>query len=521
MIARTMGEVLTAAATRAPDDLAFFDDKTQLTFRETEEQANQLAHLLIAEGVRKGDRVAVFMPRVLDGAIALYAVFKAGAVAVPIDSGVPPPRVRAILNNCDVKVMITRAQETPAVNAILREAASIATVIGPDSLETEHRCTPLSHARGFPTAAPKVPVEPKDNAYILHTSGSTGTPKGIVHTHASGFAFTELISAHLALRPEDRIACPFMLQFDFSLVAYFGGPFSGASALIVPAAYTSLPASLSSLLASSRATVFVAVSSGLSQLIEMGIQPTHDLTALRIVGFGGEPLLPSSLRQGMSRLDRTDFVNLYGPTETNACLTHWFTASETDVGQITAIPIGKTWDRTQALVLDENLEDVPHGEVGELCITSVTNMTGYWKRDDLNAQAFLERDGLSYYRTGDLVWQDETGRYWLVGRKDRQIKLHGYRIELDEVESALGSHPHVLSVGAYPLRKDNVVTAIAASVQLRPGAPETKTSEILRHASQILPRYAVPTQIDVKPVLPLTVTGKVDRKALETEAMKD
>jgi len=355
-----------------------------------------------------------------------------------------------------------------------------------------------------------------DIAYVMFTSGSTGTPKGIVHTNQSGLSYARAAIDVYGVTSEDRLANHSALHFDMSTFEYFSAPLARATTIIIPEAYTKLPASLSQLMQDERVTYWYSVPYALIQLLEHGVLEDRDLSALRWVIFGGEPFQPKNLSALMRLWPHARFSNNYGPAEVNQCSYHHLDGppeSETE-----SIPIGRVWENSSGLVLDDDGNEVSEGE---LMIRSTSMMRGYWDAEELTRRAFYHRDvtpGVTqtYLRTGDLVRDEGDGVMRFLGRKDRQVKVRGYRVELDEVELAVSGHDAVEEAGAF---LDTSDTVIHVAVSLRD--KNVEAADILRHAKQHLAAYAVPSKAYIVTDFPRTGTGKINRPALKAQFESD
>jgi acyl-coenzyme A synthetase/AMP-(fatty) acid ligase len=224
----------------------------------------------------------------------------------------------------------------------------------------------------------------------------------------------------------------------------------------------------------------------------------------------------------MTMLPAIRFSNLYGPTETNVCTYYHVGTIPPDTDE--TIPIGKPCANIEDLVVDLDDHSVPRGEVGELLIRGGVVMKGYWGQPDKTAAGFYRRPALGqledvFYRTGDLVQMDGEGNYLYLGRKDRQIKTRGYRVELDEIEVALLAHQGVQEAAAYPIPDNQGSNLIEASVILKQGV-ELEQGDLVEHLSHRLPPYAIPVQIDLVDDFPRTSTGKINRRDLQARAME-
>ncbi len=518
-----LSELIDRASENESSRAAFRCQSDKITYQELAARCNQLGNLLVEHGVQRGDRVGIFLPRCLETAIAVYGILKAGAAFVPIDPLTPLSRLRQIIADCDIRHLITNNKQRKSVEGLLQEQTTLACVLGIKDIETHVQLHSWESLSQYAERPPAVQIHEQDLAYIMYTSGSTGCPKGIMHTHFSGLSYAELSAATYAVCPRDCIGNHSPLHFDMSTFGYFTGPFAGATTVIIPAAYTKLPASLSELMHSEQMTIWYSVPYALIQLLLRGALDQRDLSSLRWVLFGGEPFPAKHLRSLMTAWPQARFSNVYGPAEVNQCTyyhvpEHWNTEGCGDQAQI---PIGKTWKRTEGLVLTDDDNPAVINATGELVIRSPTMMRGYWARPDLDATAFYHRqnDGNFsdvFYRTGDIVQVEADGNYTFLGRKDRQIKIRGYRVEIDDIEAALSAHPAVEEVGAYPIIQEGVVVEIAATLLLRAASRATINEEdITAFASKHLPVYAVPTRISLVDSLPRTTSGKIDRRQLQ------
>ena len=535
-----LSQILDRAAEAAPDREAFRCEGKSLTYGELLLRANGLAEWLVAHGVNRGDRVGIYLSKSLESAIAIYGIWKAGAAYVPLDTAAPINRSAHALNHCGVRHLITHPAKRRSLPALLVAVPGIRWVIGaPENVDTHDAMADqkLTHCawRDLPTSerAPSIRQVAQDLAYIMYTSGSTGIPKGIMHSHYSGLSYAQLVAQTYQLQASDRIGNHSPLHFDISTLGFFAGPLATATTIIISEAYTKVPASLSQLIQDEALTIWYSVPLALTQLWLRGILSERDLTSLRWVLFAGEPFPAKYLRAMRQQLPQAWFSNIYGPAEVNQCTYYHLspfvkekTAPEDSTPEDTT-PIGQVWENSESLVVDENDQPVIPGAIGELLIRSVTMMSGYWQRPDLNSKVFfythIANQPAVFYRTGDLVKQSPDGQYHFIGRKDRQIKTRGYRVELDEVEAALVSHPQVEEAATYAVETNAGSYDIEAAVIVKLPDAATKLTvdkstliiAIRRHTAKRLPGYAVPQKIVVLNTFPRTGTGKIDRQTLQ------
>ncbi|MDJ0609795.1 MAG: amino acid adenylation domain-containing protein [Kiloniellales bacterium] len=511
---------VTRAAEKTPDKVAFRFLDRGLSYAELEDRSARVAAMLQEQGVRRGDRVALYLNKSLESAIALFAIMRAGAAYVPLDPGAPPDRTRAVLSQSGARVAVTHEVKRRDAGAAL--SGGLDCVVGLDApLDGAERWVSWEDALAMPPAPlDQTAVSELDLAYIIFTSGSTGTPKGIMHSHASGMSYARMAARLYDLRPEDRLSNASPLHFDMSTFDYFCAPLAGATTVVFSEAHKKLPASLAELAESERLTVWYSVPFLLIQLLLHGALEERDLSSLRWILFGGEPFVPKHLVALMERLPGARFSNVYGPAEVNQCTYYHLPAGyrETDG----PAPIGSMCPNADALVVDEADRAVEPGETGELLVRTSTMMRGYWERPDLNARCFYKRPAPGgvddvYYRTGDLVSQRPDGTLSFLGRKDHQVKTRGYRVELEEVEAALAAHEDVAEAAAFVVTCEDGLHLIQAAVSLRPNR-SAQAEGLTAFAAQRLPSYALPQRISFLEEFPRTTSGKIDRNHLRQDA---
>jgi amino acid adenylation domain-containing protein len=514
-------QAVDVAATRRPERDAVRYGPDGLSYADLARRSNGLAHALVAHGVRRGDRIGIFMNKSLDSAVAIHGIMKAGGAYVPLDPFAPPARIALVIRNCGIRHIITTDLKLELSALLSEDVGSVECLIGSSPREGFRSLTWDEVLAEASDSAPVIQLTEQDLAYILYTSGSTGTPKGIMHTHRSGLSFAEWAAATYELTAEDRVSNHAPLHFDLSTFDFFATVQAGATTVIVPEAITKLPADLGRLMAREKLTVWYSVPFALIQLLERGNLKSLDLSALRWLLFAGEVFPTKHLRQLLDALPHVRFSNLFGPTETNVCTYYHVPATLPDSDE--PIPIGTACGNIESLIVDGDDRPVADGEAGELLIRGGVVMRGYWGMPDRNACAFYRRpvfDGHFedvFYRTGDIVQPLADGNLKYLGRKDRQIKTRGYRVELDEVETALLSLSTVHEAAAFTVPDGNGSHLIEAAVTVKTGF--TLTADIvLSHAGGKLPPYAVPVRLRVMDAFPRTSTGKIDRRALEAGA---
>ncbi|MEO1086644.1 MAG: AMP-binding protein, partial [Acidobacteriota bacterium] len=389
-------QLVECAAGRDPGRDAYRVPRSGLGYGELEARANRLARALRADGVRRGDRVGIFRPRDLETAVAVYGILKAGAAFVPIDPHAPVGALKAVVDDCGLRHLVSHRQQLRTLRALRGQGAgpletiygltatSDAAVDGLDGLTCRADSDVQSLAGG---SAPDVFMMEDDLAYLMYSSGSTGRPKGIMHTHRSGLAYARLSAELYGVTAEDRVGNHSPLHFDMSTFGYFTAPYAGATTLLVPEAYTKMPASLSQLIENEGLTIWYSVPLALIQLLTRGALDKRDCTSLRWVLYGGEPFSRKHLHALMRLWPDARFSNVYGPAEVNQC-TYFHLPPPADGDgaeevEDEPVPIGRTWDQTEGLVIDDDDRILDGACEGQLVIRSTTRMAGYWARPDL------------------------------------------------------------------------------------------------------------------------------------------
>ncbi|OSC29655.1 non-ribosomal peptide synthetase [Mycobacterium vulneris] len=508
MLARRPGEqasipaMFAAQVARAADAVAITCGERSWTYREVEDSANQLAHLLTEQGAGPGQRVAVVIPRSAEAVVAIFAVLKTGAAYVPIDPGVPEARLQFVLGDAAPVAAVTTAE----VRSRLDGFDGLIVDIDDPAVRTQ------------PTTALPVPA-PENIAYIIYTSGTTGTPKGVAIPHYNVTLLLETLDAQLGLG-QVWTQCH-SLAFDFSVWEVFGSLLYGGRLVVVPDAVVRSAEDLHALLVREQVSVlsqtpsaFYALQSADALAPELGEQ-----LKLQTVVFGGEALEPHRLSAWLHRhpgLPR--MINMYGITETTVHAS--FREIVDDDVDTNVSPIGGPLGNLAFFVLDGWLRQVPVGVVGELYVAGGGLATGYVGRPGLSSTRFVAcpygAPGARMYRTGDLVRWGADGQLQYMGRADEQVKIRGYRIELGEIQAALASlsgveHAAVIAREDRPGDKRLVgyVTGTADPAEVRAQLGER------------LPSYMVPSAVVVLDALPLTVNGKLDIRALPAPEYQD
>jgi amino acid adenylation domain-containing protein len=492
----SIADLVARHAARTPDSpaLEWADSTLSLSYRELHERSGRLAARLAARGAGPGSLVALAMGRTAGTVIAALAALRVGAAFVPIDPELPAERIRRLLTDAAPVLLVVdsaTAADLPAhpVPRIFLDADADEPPTGP--------------------ARPEPGADPRAAAYVNYTSGSTGHPKGVVSTHAGIAALTATMVDGLGLRAGDRILQVSPPSFDM-WVGELCAAFGAGGTLVVPPPGPLAGAVLAQVLAAARIT-FIFLPPPL--LADVAPEDCPDLATVCVAG----DTCPPDLVRVWSGAGRR-FFNGYGPTESTVLAT----VSEPLSDARAAPPIGRTIPGTRTYVLDDTLRPVPVGVPGELYLAGIALARGYLGRPGLTAERFpadpyASEPGARMYRTGDLVRRRADGQFDFLGRTDRQVKLHGLRIEPGEIEAALSAHEAVAEA-AVLLREDEPGRKrLVAYLTARPGArPDIRT--VLADVGSTLPAYMVPPEGRWLESLPLTPRGKLDRAALPAPA---
>ncbi|ENK7127820.1 amino acid adenylation domain-containing protein [Serratia marcescens] len=476
---------------RTPDAVAVVNDRDSLSYAQLNAHANQLAHQLIAQGVRPGDRVATSLERSVSLVIAQLAILKAGAAYVPLDPHLPVARQAWIIGDSGASLILCDRD-------IDREIAG------------EIACLRIDRLRQNPTHDPAVPRAGGAPAYIMYTSGSTGTPKGVMVTH-QGILRLAINNRFASFERGDRFAFAANPAFDASTLEMWGALLNGASlAIIAPEVLTEAEA-LAAALARQGINVLFLTTSLFNQYAH-SIAAT--LAQLKYLLSGGEAADPHAFARMLKEAGPVRLINAYGPTE---CTVFATTATIERVDPWQRLPIGRPIGNTRIYLLDEHGQPVPLGATGEIYIAGPGVALGYLNRAELTAERFLAdpfNPGERMYRTGDLARYLADGNIDYLGRNDRQVKIRGFRIECGEIEARVAGHPAVREAVVDVLGEADNKRLVAWVVPEADADRQTLAVTLRQYLAGMLPEFMLPAAWVALDTLPLTPNGKLDRRAL-------
>ncbi|MBG6085889.1 non-ribosomal peptide synthetase [Actinomadura viridis] len=483
---------------RTPDAVAVVFGGVEWSYAELNARANRLARELAGRGVGPGGLVGVVMDRSSDLIVALLGAVKAGAAYVPLDSGHPAERLRAVMTEAEVSTVLV--DETNADHALFAAGGLEASVVqvSADAL-----------SEGADVGNLGVPVSPESLAYVMYTSGSTGIPKGVAVTHANVAAFC----LDGAWRDDvvERVLVQANHAFDASTYEVWTPLLRGGGLVVVPSGEVDV--SERARLIVQHGVTNVHATAGLFRVLAE--QSPEMFAGVREVSTGGDVVSSSAVRALLETHPGMVVRSTYGPTENTAFTTQVPFTVAADVPS--SVPIGVPMDNTQVFVLDEFLRPVPPGVTGELYIAGAGLARGYIGRPALTAERFVAcpftGPGQRMYRTGDLARWTSEGGLEFGGRADSQVKIRGFRIEPAEIEAVLAVHELVGQVAVIPREDQPDVKRLVAYIVPASGGGIDEVA-LREHVTSKLPDYMVPAAFVALDALPVTVNGKLDRAAL-------
>lgn len=502
---------LEASAARFPDRVAVVGpDGEALTYRELHARAARLAGFLRARGVAPGDRVAFLLPKSVASLTVVFGALLARAVYVPIDWSGPPERNGKILTDSGAVMVFGHPKPLAALSPADAARSVTTVVVGGDPAGAQLAWDDaLAHA---PLDEGGAGRSADDVAYILFTSGSTGVPKGVTLTHENASSFVEWCTDTFHPTEDDRFSSHAPFQFDLSVLDIYLSIKHGATLFLVSEELGQNPKKLARFIHDQRLTVWYSAPSILGLLAELGGLEALGKNELRLVLFAGEVFPVKRLRRLTELWPAPAYFNLYGPTETNVCT---FAPVPLPVPEerTEPYPIGPACAHCDALVLDNDANEIAPGEEGLLYIAGPSVFRAYWGRPDLTEPRFVSRHGKRWYNTGDVVRLEPPHGYVYLGRRDRMVKRRGYRIELDEIERGLNTAEKVREVAVIAAPDAEAGVKIAAFVAVHAGE-RASVIEMKQISARVLPASMSPDLFLFLDALPRTPTDKVDYQAL-------
>ncbi len=490
--AQLIHKVFESLAAAAPNQIAIKFNDQDISYQQLNASANYLAGYLCSEGVKHGDIVAISMQRSIGMITTMLAILKCGAAFLPLDSQSPSKRNLLLLNESQVKVVVSD-QSNDGVLGDHRQWVNIAEL--PVSTVTD---TPNLNLRG----------DVEDKAYVMYTSGSTGGPKGVKVPHRAIHRLV-ISTNYIEFDPADKVLHMSSPGFDASTFEIWGALLNGATLVLYPE--KTLDPNLFAAVVKQHKVTILFLTPALFHLVAVRFSAAFN--AVNTVVIGGDIISPKVINHLLDVHKDITLINGYGPTENTTFTTaHRMTiANRPD----SCVPIGKPITGTAVHVLDDNLEPVKPGEVGELFTSGAGVALGYVdkkKDNDAFVTNELIADGL-IYRTGDLVFENSNGELVFVGRKDYQVKVRGFRISLEEVQVSLLELEGVIEAAVVVNKPESGDQRLVAYLNLRDGE-NLKVSEIKQELALSLPGYMIPDKIHLDVKMHVSENGKIDKKFL-------
>ena len=486
---------------KTPDSIALESNGEAMTYRELNNRSNQVACFLKNLGVKPKSLVGILMPRSLEMIIGLLGILKAGAAYVPFDLSYPDERVYGMIVDSNVPFILTK-NDCPVLK---KTAQSVLVNLDDhwDEISLQDSTNPLHE------------INSDEFAYVTYTSGTTGKPKGVEIRHKSINRLVYHRQFHF-LNPENTVLQFAPISFDASTFEIWGSLCTGAKLVVCPAGTIGLE-DLGQIIEQSGITVLWLTSALFSQMVENRLS---SLSGVRYLLAGGDVLLPSHVKKILENCNEITLINGYGPTENTTFTTLYVMNKSADIDS--TVPIGRPLDNTQVYILNQHLQPVPIGVKGELYTGGDGLSRGYLNQPELTKEKFVDNPfsdilGSKLYKTGDLVSYQPDGNILFFGRIDNQVKIRGFRIELTEIESCLCNHPQIEDCSVIVKVKENTKFLVAYYVSkpdekgLRVSVERQNVKNWLRSR---LPEYMIPAFFIYMDQLPVTVNGKIDRKAL-------
>ncbi|MBD1391852.1 non-ribosomal peptide synthetase [Mucilaginibacter glaciei] len=492
----SLHSLIVKSAQNYPYSIAVKFHERSVTYTEFNKTTNRIARVLIEQGIKKGDVVGLALDRTPEMIMCLVAIMKTGAAYVPLDPEYPKDRIEFMLEDSGAKVLLTSQKYKGhyagnTVEVLIEEA--------------------LAKSENYPAEEPEVEVTGKDLAYILYTSGSTGKPKGVQIPHGALVNLELSMQKKPGMTPADKILAVATISFDIAGLDLYLPLVTGAQIVLADSLTAKDGRALLDIVRSENITIMQATPYTWRMMLEVG---WNEYLPLKV--FTGGEAFPKDLAEKLLPISK-EVWNLYGPTETTI---YSIIKQITDANDIT---IGWPIDNTQIYIVDEQMQNHTDGEIGEILIGGAGVSWGYWNREELTVEKFIDNPfsdipGDKIYRTGDLGKYKPDGDIVYLGRIDHQVKVRGYRIELGEIEFNLGKQPDIKDAVVVAREDTPGMPRLVAYLTLptgQVGVPEsTQITNWEQALLAVLPEYMVPDDWVLLESIPSTPNGKIDRKAL-------
>lgn len=496
-----------ATAAAYPDSPAITSPSKSYTYRELNERANQVARVLLSNGLQKGEFVSIFMDRSLETIISLLGILKAGGAYVPIDPEHPQERNSYIVEDTASSFVLTTEASYAQASSLFSSIATVRQILSVDG-----------RLAGFAASNPNLDIQPDDLAYIIYTSGSTGKPKGALIAHRGVTNLGSVVQRDCDIQPGDVLTQFATYSFDASVWDTIGALFYGAELYLLSAEERVSVEEFASAIERTGTTIITILPTiFFNQLASyLSDEGFHKLAKVRIITVAGEALYGEQVRAFQRKFgNQIDIVNVYGPTEcTVATATHRI--SERVPEHVVNIPIGKPIHNYKVYIVNEEQQLCPAGVPGEVYIATPALAKGYLNQPERTEQAFIENPfaiGEKIYKSGDIAKLLDTGLLEYVGRSDSQLKIRGHRIEIGEIEDHFARLDQIQNVAVIPKKESDGQNMLVGYFTSKDGSTLSVT-DIKAELTEKLPSYFVPKWICQLDEMPIAPTGKINRKAM-------
>ncbi|MEL4011745.1 amino acid adenylation domain-containing protein, partial [Bacillus velezensis] len=486
----TINQLFEEQARMNPDHIAIVYGSQQITYKELNEQSNQIAKILRRKGVSRSEIVGLMTDRSLEMIIGMIGILKSGGAYLPIDPESPQQRINHMLNDTNAKLLLTQGKYLASIQNDIE-------IINLNDDYSEEDNADVEKINGS-----------NDTAYIIYTSGSTGVPKGVVISHYNAIRVVRNTN-YITINENDIILQLSNFSFDGSVFDIFGALLNGAKLVLVDKDTVVNIKKLGALIKHENISIMFVTTALFNVLVDLDISC---LKNIRKILFGGERVSISHAKKALDFLGRDKIIHVYGPTESTVFTTYYFINEICNEDK--TIPIGKPLSNTSVYILDEERNLLPAGEVGELCISGDGLSKGYLNNEKLNLEKFVSNpleQGETLYLTGDLAKWLPDGNIEFIGRKDHQVKIRGFRIELGEIQNQLIQHESVKDSIVIVKEEEGHPSYLAAYITTN---KEVSVDDLRLFLSENLPEYMIPAYFTHLDHFPLTANGKIDKKAL-------
>jgi amino acid adenylation domain-containing protein len=502
---------------RHGDKAAVVAGETRVSYAELDALSSRMANALSERGVRRDDRVVIFLENSVEAVVALFGVLKAGATFSIVNPTTKEDKLAYMLNNCRARGLVTHEKLRPVAAAACERSASVTTAIVVDPAESDSASLPgeTAYRAALESAMPDRPRRgiDIDLGMIIYTSGSTGFPKGVMMTHQNMVAASTSITTYLENSADDIILSVLPLSFDYGLYQVLMGCQMGATVVLEKSfAY---PFAVLQKLARERATGFPLVPTMAAILVQMKDLAPGSFPHLRYLTNTAAALPPAHIERLQHLFPTTRIYSMYGLTECKRC-----TYLPPEQLEIRPGSVGKAIPGTEAYVIDERGNEVAPGVVGQLVIRGAHVMQGYWENPEATDRMLKpgKYPWEKVLHTGDLFRKDEEGFLYFVGRSDDIIKTRGEKVSPKEVESVLHALAGVREAAVVGVPDPVLGSALKAVLALSDGC-QLSERDVQRHCARHLEDFMVPKYVEFRAELPKTDTGKIRRKEIQDEVL--